>query len=302
VVEVRKVSKRFQSVSAVEGLSFSATGGEIFGLLGPNGAGKSTTIRMLLNIIAPDSGTIFYSGRPMTEADKDTIGYLPEERGLPKKLTLIAALTYFASLKGAQGPGVQHRIDEWLERFGLAEWKHRKILELSKGMAQKAQFILAVAHDPAIVFFDEPFSGLDPVSTDVMLEAILELGRSGKTILFSTHVMEQAEKICSRILLMNRGKEVISGSIQEVKQRYGKQSVFLEFEGDGGFISGLPCVKRAISYPSQVEAELAEGFSTDDLLRSLLGRITISRFELMQPSLHKIFVDLVGTRGKDGKE
>jgi ABC-2 type transport system ATP-binding protein len=298
MVEVKNVSKSFQSITAVSDLSFSATGGEIFGLIGPNGAGKSTTIRMIMNILAPDSGTIFYSGTRMTEADKDRIGYLPEERGLPKKLVLMDALTYFASLKGAEGPVVRRRIEGLLERFGLAAWKKRKILELSKGMAQKAQFILAIAHDPDILVFDEPFSGLDPVSSDLMLEVILELGRAGKTILFSTHVMEQAERICSRILLIDRGREVVSGSIPEVKGKYGKRSVLLEFEGDGDFIARLPCVSRAVAYPSQVEAELADGFQADDLLRAVLGRVSVSRFELMQPSLHKIFVDLVGASGE----
>jgi ABC-2 type transport system ATP-binding protein len=195
-------------------------------------------------------------------------------------------------------------MDRWLERFDLSSWKDRKIQELSKGMSQKVQFIASIIHDPAYVFFDEPFSGLDPVSSDLLRETILELGAQGKVILFSKHIMEQAEKICSRILLMNKGKEVISGTMEEVKNHYGTRTVVLEFDGDGGFIEHLPFVKHRIAYPRYMEIELTEDGNPDQLLAALVNRVSVRRFEIVAPSLHKIFIDLVrpGTEAGNGGE
>ncbi len=299
MIELRNVTKRFETVQAVGGISFTAEEGQIFGLLGPNGAGKSTTIRMIMNILAPDTGEILFSGRPIREEDKDRIGYLPEERGLYKKVKVGDMLAYFGALKGAEPARIRENIEYWLRKFDMTEWKDRKIMELSKGMGQKIQFIASIVHDPTYIFFDEPFSGLDPVSSDLLRQTIQELGERGKTILFSTHIMEQAEKICSKILLMNKGKEVISGTMESVKDRYGTRSVVIEFDGDGGFISGLPFVKHCITYPRYMEVELADDESPDRLLAALVNRISIRRFEIMSPSLHKIFIDLVrpGTAG-----
>lgn len=224
MVRVEKVHKSYSSLQAVADLSFQAKPGEIFGLIGPNGAGKSTTIRMIMNIIAPDSGRILFDGKPLTEADKSRIGYLPEERGLYKKAKLGEVLEYLAVIKGAAKPDARASIDAWLARFDLLEWKNRKVSELSKGMAQKAQFVGAIAHNPSVVFFDEPFSGLDPLAQDQLLKVMTELKGKGATILFSTHIMEHAEKICERILLMHKGREVLSGTMAEIKTRYGRNA------------------------------------------------------------------------------
>ncbi|MEN6500594.1 MAG: ATP-binding cassette domain-containing protein [Rectinema sp.] len=281
-------------MQAVAGLSFEARPGEIFGLIGPNGAGKTTTIRMIMNIIAPDSGTISFDGSPISEADKDRIGYLPEERGLYRKAKLGEVLEYLAAIKGAKPALYRPSIDTWLERFGLSEWKHRKVQELSKGMAQKAQFIAAVAHNPSVVFFDEPFSGLDPLAQDELLAVMVELKQKGATVLFSTHIMEHAEKICERILLMDKGKEVVYGTMADIKAQYGRNAVQLEFDGDASFVAGLEFVDSVVSYPRWIEVELKEDADPDVLFRALAGRLRVRRFETVAPSLHKIFVRLVG--------
>ena len=293
MIELKEVKKSFENVKAVDGISFKAEKGEIFGLIGPNGAGKSTTIRMIMNILAPDSGKILFDGIHIEEEDKKRIGYLPEERGLYKKVKVNDILRYFASLKSDNEKLYQKNIDTWLAKFGLLEWKDKKVETLSKGMGQKIQFITSVAHDPDILFFDEPFSGLDPVSSDMLREAIQELGAAGKTVLFSTHIMEHAEKICNKIFLIDKGKEVVSGSMEDVKSKYGKNSVSIEFDGDGSFIRELPMVKDIIEFPRYIEVSLNESGGADKLLAALVGKISVKRFELVSPSLHKIFVDLV---------
>ena len=194
-LQVLEIKKRYGSVQAVDGISLTASPGKIYGLLGPNGAGKTTTIRMIMNIIAPDEGQILFDGKPIRPGDKNRIGYLPEERGLYRRMVVNELLQYFASLKGGRRGYIQDRIDGWLERFDLSEWKMRKVEELSKGMSQKVQFIVSVLHDPDILVLDEPFAGLDPVSTEALRKAVLDLGKQGKTILFSTHIMEQAERM-----------------------------------------------------------------------------------------------------------
>ncbi|MBN2050309.1 MAG: ATP-binding cassette domain-containing protein [Spirochaetales bacterium] len=293
MIELREVRKQFDTVTAVDGISFTTDKGEIFGLLGPNGAGKTTTIRMIMNIIAPDEGTILFENTALTEEDKNRIGYLPEERGLYKKVKVNDLLLFLGRLKEKQDSLLQQNIDTWLNRFDLLKWKHNKVEELSKGMAQKVQFIASVVHDPDIMFFDEPFSGLDPVSTDMLREAIHDMAAAGKTVLFSTHIMEQAEKICSKILLMNGGREVAYGPLEEIKNRYGRNSVIVEFDGDGSFIEGLPQAAHVVRYPRYVEITLAEKANTDELLKALAGRLSIRKFEIVSPSLHKIFIDLV---------
>lgn len=294
MVTVEKVSKSYSSVRAVADLSFQAKPGEIFGLIGPNGAGKSTTIRMIMNIIAPDSGKILFNGKPLTESDKSRIGYLPEERGLYKKARLGEVLEYLAAIKGASKADAKASIYTWLARFDLLEWKNRKVSELSKGMAQKAQVIGAVAHNPSVIFFDEPFSGLDPLAQDQLMEVMTELKKSGATVLFSTHIMEHAEKICERILLMHKGREVLSGAMGDIKARYGKNAVQLEFDGDAGFIKQLDYVASVSAYPRWLEVELKDGADPNALYSALAGRINVRRFETVAPSLHKIFITQVG--------
>ncbi len=295
MIDVRNVVKIFDSTRAVDDISFTAKPGEIFGLIGPNGAGKTTTIRMIMNILSPDSGTILLDGKALTEADKGRIGYLPEERGLYRKMKVGDMLAFLAEIKGAEKAASAARSDEWLKRFDLLEWKGRKIEELSKGMAQKVQFIGSIAHDPELVFFDEPFSGLDPVSQDLLLESLLELKRAGKTVLFSTHIMDHAERICERIFLMNHGKEVASGSLAEVKARFGSDAARIEYDGDASFVSSLPYVSATREFPRWMEVELKGENAADQLYRDLAGRVKMRRFELLEPSLHSIFIRLVGS-------
>ncbi len=300
MLEAREVRKSYGDLRAVDGLSFSARPGEIFGLIGPNGAGKSTTIRMAMNIIAPDSGAILINGRPLAEEDKAIVGYLPEERGLYRKVKVSEMLLYVASLKGMQARDAKASMERWLERFGILDWKERKIDELSKGMAQKVQFVATVIHEPRLVLFDEPFSGLDPVSQDTLLASMLELKAAGVTVLFSTHIMEHAEKICERILLVNHGREIVSGALAEVKSRHGRNAVQIEFDGDASFVESLPCVESVRRFPRWIEAQLKPSSDSDELYRALAGRLKVRRFELVAPSLHKIFTSLVGESGEAG--
>jgi ABC-2 type transport system ATP-binding protein len=296
MLQVSNISKSYGDTLAVDALSYESPPGEIFGLLGPNGAGKSTTIRMIMNIIAPDSGSIHFQGSPITEDDKNRIGYLPEERGLYSKVTVHDMLVYLAALKNTAKQDAERAMDEWLERFELSAWRDRKIEELSKGMAQKIQLISAVVHDPDFIFLDEPFSGLDPVSMDVLREAVVDLNRAGKTVFFSTHNMDQAERICHTILIMDKGRAVVYGPLNEVKQRYGKESVAVEFDGDISFLRDHPAVRKLIEFPRWVEVELTDGHDPDELLTALAGRVKVRRFEVLLPSLHKIFVDELGGR------
>jgi ABC-2 type transport system ATP-binding protein len=296
MIELRDVRKSFGALKAVDGISFTAGGGEVFGLLGPNGAGKSTTIKMIMNILAPDSGSILFGGRPLSEEDKPRIGYLPEERGLYRKVKIGEMLLYLAGLKGADPAVSARRLDQWLERFGLSAWKARPPEDLSKGMAQKAQFIAAVLHDPEFIFLDEPFSGLDPVSTDVMKDVVLEMAGKGKTILFSTHNMEVAERICSRILIVDHGREVVSGTLADVKSRFGKNAVSVEFDGELDLAALGRLVSSVNRFPRYAEMELAGGADAQELLRALVGMVRVRRFEVLSPSLHGIFVGMVGKR------
>jgi len=294
---VVEVSKSYGALRAVDELSFEAFPGRIYGLLGPNGAGKTTTIRMIMNIIVPDRGRILFDAGAIQTGDKNRIGYLPEERGLYGKMVVNELLLYFASLKGKSRAAVQPSIDRWLERFDLMEWKSKKVDELSKGMAQKLQFVVSIIHDPDLVVLDEPFAGLDPVSTEQLRKAVLELGERGKTILLSTHIMEQAERMCSEILIIDHGRELLSGPVERVKSRFGRNSVVIEFDGDARIIRDCELVANLIEYPRWVEAELAEGANADRLLACLVGKVAIRRFEVVAPSLHKIFVDRLKKKG-----
>jgi ABC-2 type transport system ATP-binding protein len=302
LIELRSVGKSFGPLRAVGSISLAAKEGEIFGLIGPNGAGKSTTIKMIVNILAPDCGSILFNGSPLRESDKDRIGYLPEERGLYRNVKIDEMLLYLASLKNAQRAPAEKRLDDWLARFDLVDWKHRTPESLSKGMAQKVQFIAAVLHDPEILLLDEPFTGLDPVSTDALREAVLELARGGKTILLSTHNMEVAEKVCSRLLLIDKGREVLSGSLAEIKSRYARNTVAVEFDGTIDFASLAVMAHPVARFPRWVELALVEGASHQALLRRLLDQVIVRRFEVVTPSLHRIFVDAVGGGPGNGSE
>ncbi len=298
MIELHEVSKRFGRTQAVDRLSLAAQAGEIFGLLGPNGAGKSTTIRLMLSFYLPDGGHITFDGEPISHAIRERIGYLPEERGLYPKEKLRDVLIYLAQLKGTDKRTARERVGRWLDYFGLGDRAESKVGELSKGMSHKAQFIAAVAHDPDIVILDEPFSGLDPVSVELLRETVLELRDSGKTVFFSTHVMDQAERLCNRLAIMDRGSLVLSGSMSEVKEQHGSRSVQIEFDGDARVLEDRPEVSDVIRYPRYAEMTLRPEASAQGLLVALAPELRISRFEVLAPSLHRIFLDKVGRGGE----
>jgi ABC-2 type transport system ATP-binding protein len=296
---LESVTKTFATHRAVSELSLQVPRGSVFGLLGPNGAGKTTTLRMVMDILGPDAGRIEILGRPADHAARDRIGYMPEERGLYPRMVLEEQLVFMATIKGMRSSEARKRLAPWLERLGLSEWRKRKTNELSKGMQQKAQFIATVLHEPEILIMDEPMSGLDPVGTDVMLEVILDLSRSGATIVLSSHQMDTVEKLCDRVALINRGEKVLDGAVSEVKARYGKNTVALAYDGDGSFLASLPGVAKVSDFGQYVELRLLDGADAQLLLREAAARLRLRRFEIVEPSLHDIFVDTVTRHGQE---
>ena len=299
-VDVDRVTKRFSGHTAVDGLSLSVEPGIIYGLLGPNGAGKTTTIRMIMDIYDPDEGSVRLFG---TVAGGRTysakIGYLPEERGLYPKMRVLDVLVFLAEAKGVSRRVARAKAIEWLDRLGLADWRMRKVSDLSKGMQQKVQFISTILHDPDLLILDEPFSGLDPVNSQMLRDTVLDARRRGKTILFSTHIMEHAEKLCDRLCIIARGKKLIDGTLSEVKQRHGGKHLIIMFDGSQGaarqIFADQRLVARIQDFGQQAELELAPGADAQEILRELVNSgARLARFELASPSLHKIFVDLVG--------
>jgi ABC-2 type transport system ATP-binding protein len=289
------VTKTFDEFVAVNDLSLSVGPGRIFGLIGPNGAGKTTTIRMIVNITAPDSGTIELFGQHITHELQDRIGYLPEERGLYKKMKIADQLRFFGELKNLKGRSLNETIDRWLERVKLAEWKLKKATELSKGMQQKIQFIAAVMHNPDLIILDEPFSGLDPINVELLKEIVLELKSEGKTIIFSTHQMEVAEKLCDDICLINRSRKVLDGTLRHIKESYGRHSVALRTEGGDSVLDDRSLVMRVERHSDEIEVFLAEGAEAQDLLTRLIAAgARITKFELVEATLHDIFIERVG--------
>ena len=299
-VRLEAVTKRFAGHTAVDQLSMEVPLGGIFGLLGPNGAGKSTTIRMILNIITPDEGRIVLFGGEAASRDLSArIGYLPEERGLYKKMKVGDHLTFLGEAKGIARARARRKAGEWLERLGIADWKMKKVEELSKGMQQKVQFIGALLHEPELLLLDEPFSGLDPVNSQVMKDVVVELARSGKTLLFSTHIMEQAERMCDHIVIIARGQKVVDGSLATVKREFGGRHIALTFTRNGDraarVLGDRTLVERSDDYGASAEVQLASGSDPDRLLRALVEHdVGLSRFEVVEASLQSIFIAKVG--------
>ena len=293
-VSLGDVRKAYGDFVAVDRLSFAIPQGSIFGLLGPNGAGKTSTIRMMIGITMPDSGEVRMFGEPFRRAHLDRIGYLPEERGLYRKMTVLEQLTFFGELHGLARSEAGRRAQQWCERLDLKDWTAKRVDELSKGMQQKVQFISALLHDPAFVIMDEPFYGLDPVNATLLKDVLLEQKKAGRTILFSTHRMDQVEKLCDGICLVNHGKSVLQGSVKEVKSRYGKRNVQINYEGDGSFLRSNALIETFNDYGNYVEARLKPGVDSQDLLRDVMSRVRVNRFELMEPSLEEIFIETVG--------
>jgi len=295
ILAVRNVVKTFGSVRAVDGVSFNVRQGTITGLLGRNGAGKTTTIRMITGIFMPDSGSIEWLGASTAAEFRDRIGYLPEERGLYKQMKIVELLLFLAEIKGKRPADVRPAIDGWLERFELTDKRNAKIEELSKGNQQKVQLIGTLLHDPDLIILDEPQSGLDPVNMVLVRNLLRDLKNEGKTILLSTHMMGEAERMADDIVLIHRGSVVLEGNINEVRGSFGKNTLHVEYDGDGGFLRDLPDVKRASIVNNAAEISLLDGSDPQKILEAAMGRLRIRKFELAMPSLEEIFIEKVGT-------
>jgi ABC-2 type transport system ATP-binding protein len=296
-VEVESVTKTFGPVIAVDDLSLTVPAGSIYGFIGPNGSGKTTTIRMLLHIITADRGAIRVFGETLRSACTDRIGYVPEERGLYRKMKVREVLEYFGGLK-RRGP-LRREVDAWLARLDLAEWADKKVETLSKGMSQKVQFIAAVIARPPLLVLDEPFSGLDPVNADVLREAILALRAEGTTILFSTHDMAVAEGMCDTILMVFRGRKVLDGTLAEIQDRYGTDTVRVRTEGGAAALAGLRGVERVTDFGQIQELRLDGSRDAQDLVGEVLGRTRVTSFEVMRPSLRDIFLRIAGPEAQE---
>jgi ABC-2 type transport system ATP-binding protein len=289
-ITLRDVTKTFDGVTAVNALTLTVPRGSVYGFIGPNGSGKTTTIRMIMNILLPDRGEIELLGEQSTRAARDRVSYLPEERGLYKKMTVRRLLRYYGRLKGMPTARVDAAADRWLARLGLSEWTNRRIETLSKGMSQKVQFMAAVISEPEVLILDEPFSGLDPVNVEVLKDAILDLRRAGTTIVFSTHDMTMAEKLCDRIFMIFRGRKVLDGTLDEIQSQYGADTVRVRTAGGKAALEGLPAIVAINDQGNLQEVQLRPGADAQELLRALLARTEVFQFELTRPSLHDIFV------------
>jgi ABC-2 type transport system ATP-binding protein len=295
-VEIDHIRKSFGPVKAVDDVSFSVEKGEIFGLLGPNGAGKTTSIRILLDIFKPDSGSVAILGGPMTEAKKDRIGYMPEERGLYQDINLERCLIYLASLKGLTPDEARQRMGEYLERFDLAAHRSKKVKELSKGMQQKAQIIATLLHQPDLLIIDEPFGGLDPINTQMVKDLLREQHEKGVTILMCTHQMHQVEELCERLVLIDHGHVVLYGTLNQIQRQFAGNAVFVRAAAP---LPPLPGVTSIETHNAASRLVLAEGAKPQDVLRALVEQnIEVEQFELAVPTLDEIFIRVV----QDGNE
>ena len=293
VVELAGVTKAYESKVAVRDLSLSIDAGQMFGLLGPNGAGKTSSIRMMMGITMPDSGTIKLFDKPFERASLERVGYLPEERGLYKKMKVIEQLVFFGELHGLAAAEARKRATDWAKRLDIDEALPKKTEELSKGMQQKIQFIGSLLHDPGLIVMDEPFSGLDPVNAKLLEQTLLQLKDEGKAIIFSTHRMDQVEKLCDSICLINQGEAVLSGRVREIKSRYERNHIIVEFEGSDGFLKSAE-IAEAKNFSGHAEIRLREHGDAQKLLHEASAVATIFRFEMVEPSLEEIFIQTVG--------
>ncbi len=302
ILKLNSVSKYFGDYKATNDVSFSVQKGAIFGLLGPNGAGKTTIIRQITNIYYPDSGEILLFGESVSSKHQNMMGYLPEERGLYKKLKVIEQLIYFGELKGLSKKEAEKRARLWLIKLGANDWIDKKIQELSKGMQQKIQFISTILHDPEFLILDEPFSGFDPVNAELLKDIILELKSQGKTIILSTHVMSQVEELCDEIVLINRGKIILEGKVREIKKSFGRNNLKIEFDGSDEFLNGIDSSKIINRSNNSVEIKLENENEAKAIFSKIDNSTFIYKFELAEPSLHEIFINTVGINNLNEQE
>jgi ABC-2 type transport system ATP-binding protein len=295
VVALDSISKSYNQKVAVRDLSLAIEPGSMFGLLGPNGAGKTSSIRMIVGITMPDSGQVNLFGKKFHRSSLQRVGYLPEERGLYKKMKVFDQLVFMGQLRGLSETVATQRAKSWCERLEISDSLEKKTEELSKGMQQKIQFISTLMHDPDFIIMDEPFSGLDPVNTSLLQDTLVELKNKGKAVLFSTHRMDQVEKLCDSICLVNKAEAVLSGTMREVKSRYPRNHVIIQYEGSNEFLK-FPGIAGSRSFPGSAEIELKPGASAQDLLHLAAANATIYKFELAEPSLEEIFIQTVGGR------
>ncbi len=297
LLEAQGLVKRFGDYSAVDKVSLSVESGKIFGLLGPNGAGKTTTIRMITNIIAPDEGKVYIFEEIAGPKHQEKIGYLPEERGLYKKIKVLEQLIYFGQLKGLSRNDAIHKARFWLKKLDAGDWENKKIQELSKGMQQKVQFISTIMHDPPLLILDEPFSGFDPVNTELLKQVILDLKKEGKAIMLSTHIMEQVEQLCDEICLINFGKVVLSGNVRDIKKSYGKDTIIIEYEGDGSIFNQLNNIQIINKSENRIEFRMNGDLTLiKGLQRDIFSTVLLYKYELSEPSLNEIFIDVVSKK------
>jgi len=297
ILSIHRVNKSFEAIHAVRDLSFDVEKGQTFGLLGPNGAGKTTTIRMVMQILLPDSGDIQIFGKKLEPALTDRIGYLPEERGLYRKMKVLDAVAFFGELKGMPRTRALEESRRWLKKLDLTEWTDRKLEELSKGMQQKVQFICTVLHGPELLVLDEPFSGLDPVNVNMLKDVMLELKQDGATIIFSTHQMEQVERLCDAICLIHRGENVLSGSLSAVKGKFGKNRIQMRYDGAATFLKDRNLVSGFDDYGKYVEIRPAANATPQEILKRAVRDVNVTHFEIAEPSLNEIFIQLVQPKG-----
>jgi ABC-2 type transport system ATP-binding protein len=294
-LEIRGLTKSFDDIKAVSNASFDVPEGSIFGLIGRNGAGKTTIMRMMMNVYLPDSGEILIRGKKAGQEFRNSVGYLPEERGLYKKMKVLETLLFFAELKGKKGKAVSDRAKDYLERFDLMDRMNSKVVELSKGNQQKIQFITTILHDPEFIILDEPFSGMDPININILKEMILEKKREGKIIIFSTHLMDFAERMCDHIAMINYGKIILNDSLSSIKARYSQKNVTLAYEGDISFLKNNPIVEKMSDFGNSTGIRLKDRDQTQELLRLLLdNNVKVKRFDAEDISLQEIFIELAG--------
>ncbi|MEP7132246.1 MAG: ATP-binding cassette domain-containing protein [Acidobacteriota bacterium] len=298
-IELKNVSKSFGKFRAVDDLSFRVPRGIVFGLLGPNGAGKTTTIRMAMNITAPDTGEINVLGRPMNRDTQNRIGYLPEERGLYRKMKVLDHLYFLAAIKEVNRETARARIEEWLDKMELRPWLNKKVDELSKGMQQKVQFIATIVHDPEVLILDEVFSGLDPINTALVKDYLSAFRAKGKTIVFSTHVLEQAEKLCDEICLMAKSKKILEGNLKELKRTQAEGQIRMTLKASAADVAALPGVSASRALNGAYVISLAPGVDRQQFLRDTIGRYEVTSFSDREPELEEIYLSAVQKAGLD---